>query len=255
VNRTRCFVLLLLLVFQAACATVSGTPATAPDSSTQLALSLANANPGILTTKGIGHLNFTYSGGRQRLRIAWISEIPDKIRIAVLGTDGRPLMTAAVNPAGFAFLDHTTGDYRRGALEDFRVQAALPLPLDVHSLCLLLAGRLPQLDYDRALLVPGRTAGQQVLVLKKWWNRVARVTLQGHPAAGVPAIAHLETYRQTGERRYRVEIRATRMVAGYRVPAALAISTGDNAHFVLDIDRTWINAPVGPETFNLQPPD
>jgi len=250
----RCILLALMLAMQTACAAVPGTVDSPGDDSAELVQILEHTNRTLTTNKGIGRLEFTHSGSRQRLRIAWISQLPDKIRLTVLGLDGRPLMTAATNQNGFALQDHTTGNYQQGSLEDYRLKAALHLPLDVKSLALILAGRVPEFEYDRAVISPGRTDGERVLVLKKWWNRVGRIYFRNAASAGLqPTITRIEAFRQTGELRYQADIDATRAVGDYLVPRILAIQSGAADRIVLDIERYWANEPVGPGTFRLRP--
>lgn len=253
---SRCILLALILALQTACASVPG-PVDAPgEDGAKLVRILENANRTLTISKGIGRLKLNHSGSRQRLRIAWVSQVPNKIRLTVIGLDGRPLMTAAANESGFALQDHTSGTYQKGALEDYRLRAALNLPLDVNSLSLILAGRLPDFAYDRAVVTSGRTDEEGILVLKKWWNRIGRVYFRKAVSAGSrPTITRIEAFRQTGEMRYSADIGATREVGDFVVPRTLTIQSGTTDRIVLDIDRYWVNEPVGPETFKLPPPE
>lgn len=253
---SRCILLVLMLALQIACASAPGPVDSPGGDSTELIRLLENSNQTLHTCKGIGRLEFTHSGSRQRLRIAWVSQMPDKIRLTVLGLDGRPLVTAVADEIGFTLQDHTTGSYQKGALEDYRFKAALHLPLDVSSLTFILAGRLPDLKYDRAVMTAGRSDGEGVLVLKKWWNQVGRIYYRETVTAGVrPVITRIEAFRETGEMRYRADIQATREVGNFVVPKTLTIQSGTADRIVLDIDRYWVNEPVGPETFKLLPPE
>jgi len=249
----RCILLALILALQTACAAVPGPVDSPGDDSAELARILKDTNRTLTTSKGIGRLEFTHSGSRQRLRIAWVSQLPGKIRLTVLGLDGRPLMTAAADESGFALQDHTTGTYQQGSLEDYRLKAALQLPLEVSSLALILAGRLPDFNYDRAVIASGRSDGESTLVLKKWWNRVGRVYFRNTVSAGrQPTITRIEAFQQTGEIRYRADIKATRVVGKYVVPRSLSVQSGATNRIVLDIERYWVNEPVAPETFQLK---
>jgi len=253
---SRCILLALILALHSACAVVPG-PADAPaEDSAELVQILQNANRTLTTSKGIGRLELTHSGNRQRLRVAWVSQVPDKIRLTVLGLDGRPLMTAARDEIGFAVQDHTTGTYQKGELEDYGLKAALQLPLDVNSLALILAGRLPDFEYDHAMIAASKADGDRILVLKKWWNRIGRVYFRNAVSADSrPTITRIEAFRRTGEMRYRAEIGATREVGNFVVPRTLVIQSGTTDRIVLDIERYWANEPVSPETFKLPPPD
>jgi len=253
---SRCILLALILALQTACASMPG-PAEAPgEDGAELVRILENTNRTLAISKGIGRLELNHSGSRQRLRIAWVSQVPDKIRLTVIGLDGRPLITAAANQSGFALQDHTSGTYQKGALEDYRLKAALNLPLDVNSLSLILAGRFPDFEYDRAMVTSGRTHEEGLLVLKKWWNRIGRVYFRKAESTGSrPTITRIEAFRQTGEMRYSADIGATREVGGFVVPRTLTIQSATTDRIVLDIDRYWANEPVEPETFNLRPPE
>ena len=249
----RCIFVALILALQTACAAVPGPVEPSGDVSTELARDLEQTNRTLTTCKGIGRLEFTHSGSRQRLRIAWVSQVPDKIRLTVLGLDGRPLVTAAADDSRFALQDHTTGTHQQGSLEDFRLKAALHLPLDINSLALILAGRLPDFEYDRAVLASGRSEGERALVLKKRWNRVGRVYFRDPVSAGLhPTITRIESFRQTGEMRYRADIETNRVVGEYTVPRHLTVQSGAAERIVLNIERYWVNEPVPPETFQLK---
>jgi len=257
VNWHRFTVLVLLMFIQVACAAItpqSDTPARPADPGETAVSPTARAesiNRTLVSTRGIGRITFTHSGQSQRLRIAWVSAVPEKLRAVLLGVDGRPLITISADGTWFYLRDHTTGEYRRESPQGYRLKTALHLPLDVSSLSRLLAGRMPSFDYDRAELISGRTPVETGIVLKKWWNRVGKVYI----LKSRPAIARIESYRQTGEMRYWVDILETQKVENYWVPRVLSIHNDATSHFVLDIERYWANEPVRPGTFRLDPPE
>lgn len=254
-NWHRLTVGVLLMFIQAACAATlppSDTPARPADpgeTAASLAARSESINRTLVSTRGIGRITFTQSGQSQRLRIAWVSAVPGKLRAVLLGVDGRPLITISADGTWLYFRDHSTGEYRRESLQGYRLQTVLRLPLDVSSLSRLLAGRMPTFDYDRVELITGRTPAETGIVLKKWWNRVAKVYI----LKSRPAIASIESYRQTGEMRYRADILETQKVEHYWVPRVLSIHDDATSHFVLDIERYWANEPVRPGTFRLEP--
>ncbi len=256
-NWRRLTVLVLLIFIQAACAAITpqnDTPARPVDpgeTAASLTALSESINRTLISSRGIGRITFTHSGQSQRLRIAWVSAVPEKLRAVLLGVDGRPLVTIAADGTWFYFRDHTTGEYRRESPQGYRLKTALDLPLDVSSLSRLLAGRMPTFDYDRAEPISGRTPDETGILLKKWWNRVGKVYI----FKSRPAIAGIESYRQTGELRYRADILESQKVEAYWVPRVLSIHDDATRHFVLDIERYWANEPVRPGTFRLDPPD
>lgn len=252
------FTLLVLLMFiQVACAAIppnsdtTARPADPGETAASLTARSESINRTLVSSRGIGRITFTHSGQSQRLRIAWVSAVPDKLRAVLLGVDGRPLVTISADGTWFYFRDHTTGEYRRESPHGYRLKTALNLPLDVSSLSRLLAGRMPAFDYDRAERISGRTPAETGIVLKKWWNPVGKVYL----LKSRPAIAGIESYRQTGEMRYRADILETQKVKAYWVPRVLSIHDDATRHFVLDIERYWANEPVRPGMFRLEPPE
>jgi outer membrane biogenesis lipoprotein LolB len=256
VNRRRFIFLVPLMFIQVACAAISkdaapSVPADSGGSAADLLARVENANQTLVSTGGIGRITFSQSGKAQHLRIAWVSEMPDKLRIVLLGVDGRPLVTIAADGSSFYYVDHTTGEFRKETLRGHLLNAALQLPMDPGSLALLLAGRMPAFNYDRAELLPGRFPDETVIVLKKWWNRVGKV----YVARSRQAISRVEAYRQTGEMRYCADIEETQDVAHYLVPRVLSIRDGATRHFRLDIERYRVNEPVRPGTFHLDPPE
>ncbi len=257
-NWHRLTLLIPLIFIQIACTALTrknDTPATRPAGSGENAASLAarseSINRTLVSHRGIGRITFTHSGQPQRLRIAWVSAVPEKLRAVLLGVDGRPLVTISADGTWFYFLDHTTGEYRRESPRGYRLKTALHLPLDVRNLTLLLAGRMPSFDYNRTELLSGRTDAENALVLKKWWNTVGRVYIPKSQST----ISRIESYRQTGEMRYRADILETQRVKAYIVPRVLSIHDDGDNHFVLDIERYWVNEPVRPGTFGLDPPE
>ena len=258
----RLTLLIVLILLQTGCATSIKKSDTFPKSAIpgenaeSLVAKLENVNQTLVSCKGIGRMKYVQSGRSQHLRIAWISEVPEKLRIALLGVDGRPLITVSTDGTWFYFLDHTTGEFHKSSPDDYRLKTALRLPLDVRSLALILAGRIPKFDYDRIEVSAGRTTGETVVVLKKWWNRVGKIYIGKSPSAiSRPAILRIESYRQTGDVRYIADIKKIQIVKEYVVPRALTISSGQANSFALDIDRYWVNEPVTPETFILHPPE
>jgi len=257
VNWYRLTLLVPLIFIQIACTAITrrnDTPARPVDSgenAASLAARSQSINQTLVSSRGIGRITFTHSGQPQRLRIAWVSTVPEKLRVVLLGVDGRPLVTISADGTWLYFLDHTTGAYRRESPRGYRLKTALQLPLDVRSLTLLLAGRVPSFDYDRTERMPGRTEAETALVLKKWRNTVGRVYMPKSRAT----ISRVESYRQTGQMRYRADILETQSVKGHIVPRVLSIYDDGANHFELDIERYWVNEPIRPGTFRLDPPE
>ncbi len=256
-NWHRLTILIPLIFTQIACTAITRrheTPARPADSGENAASLVARSgsiNQTLVSSRGIGWITFTHSGQPQRLRIAWVSAVPEKLRAVLLGMDGRPLVTISADGTWFYFQDHTTGEYRRDSPRGYHLKTALHLPLDVRNLALLLAGRMPSFDYDRTELQAGRTPDETILVLKKRWNTVGRVYIPKSRAT----ISRIESYRQTGEMRYRADIPETQSVKTYIVPRVLSIHDNGTNHFLLNIERYWVNEPVSPETFRLDPPE
>ncbi len=256
-NWHRLTVLAPLIFIQVACAAIiprSDTPARPADpgeTAARLAAHSESINQTLVSSRGIGRITFTHSGQSQRLRIAWVSTVPEKLRAVLLGVDGRPLVTISADGTWFYYQDHTTGEYRRESLQGYRLKTALQLPLEVSSLPRLLAGRMPSFDYDRTERINGRTPDETAIVLKKWWNMVGKVYI----SKSRPAFTRIESYRQTGEMRYRADILEIQKVEGYVVPRVLSIHDDATRHLVLDIERYWANEPVKPGTFRLDPPE
>jgi hypothetical protein len=255
-------ILIVLILLQTGCATFIKKTDTFPKSkfpgenAESLVEKLENANRTLVSGKGIGRMKYVQSGRSQHLRIAWISEVPEKLRITVLGVDGRPLITASTDGTWFYFLDHTTGEFHKSSPDGYRLKTALRLPLDVRSLALILAGRIPEFDYDRIEVSTGRTTDETVVVLKKWWNRVGKIYIsKSPPAISRPAISRIESYDQIGDVRYIADINEIQVVKEYVVPRVLTINSGGANSFALDIDRYWVNETVDPETFILHPPE
>jgi len=256
-NPYRLTLLIALLLFQAACATVAdrasrpGETAGPAGEGAVLATRCENVNRTLLSSRGIGRLEFSSSGRTQRLRFAWVGAFPGKLRVVLLGLDGRPLVTVATDGNGICLLDHTTGKFHRESPPGGRLKALADLPLHLDALARLLAGRMPAFDYNRAEPIEGRTAVEDGVVLKKWWNRVGRVYLH----ESQPTFTRIEAYRQTGELRYRADIKKTRQVKAFTVPRILAIHDDAGRRLTLDIERYWANEPVRPGTFRLESPE
>ena len=255
-NWRRLTFLVPLIFIQVACATISKDtapprPAGNGVDAARLVARCESTNQSLVSTRGIGWITFARSGKRQHLRIAWISAVPEKLRAVFIGVDGRPLITISADGNWLYFLDHTTGEFHQDTPRGYRLKTALDLPLEVSSLVLLLAGRMPTIDYDRTELSSGRTPDEIGIVLKKWWNMVGKV----YVPKSRPAISGIESYRQTGELLYRADIKETQEIKTYIVPRVLSIHDGAANHFVLDIERYWANEPVKPEMFRLDPPE
>ncbi len=260
--------ILLIILIQAGCAASPDQTAQAPlepgsqtAQTKKLVTAIEAVNAELKTCKGLGRMRYVSAGRTQRFRIAWVSTIPEKLRVAVLGADGRPLITVAADGAWFYFLDHSSGEYQKSSVDGLGLKTVLRLPLDVRSLTMILAGRLPGFGHNRTAVQPGRTADETMVVFKKWWNQVGRITLRTPPTAASgpansgPIITRIEAYNQTGEVRYIADIEATRQVKSFTVPRTLALKSVHDSRFTLDIDRYWANVPVAAETFVLQPPE
>ena len=249
-NWQRFTVLVPLFLILSACATLKPERDPNAETAARLMARCAEVNRTLISSRGIGRIAFTYAGRPQRLRFAWTSEVPAKLRVVVLGPDGRPLVTVAADGTRLYTHDHTTGEYRKHSQQGYLLKNALRLPLDVGSLTYLLAGRLPPMDFDKVGLLDSVTPPEAGVVLKKGWNRVGRVYVQPPE----PVFTRLESYRRNGPLKYRIDLEQTWKVDEYTVPRRLIIHNDAGGRYVLEIDRYWANEPIEPGTFQLEPP-
>lgn len=96
--------------------------ATQSDEARAVLQTLLAENDQVVRIKGIGNIRWRHKGTHQKLRAAWIGEMPNRFRMELLGITGQPLASLASDGIWNYLLFHTEDRFikRRTSKEDLK---------------------------------------------------------------------------------------------------------------------------------------
>jgi len=157
------FLLLGLIFFQVACGHISGKidkdpfglksggiPPGEQEEIRRILLMLAEKNDGLNTVKGIGNTKIYNDDTAINSRLAWIGDASGKMRMAVLGIDGRPVMSLAVDDKRFYAYSHTDERFHTRKRSDDMLAPFLSIKLPYDAVSALLMGRIHMQEHSFA---------------------------------------------------------------------------------------------------------
>jgi hypothetical protein len=252
----RCFIALAgSVLFLASCSSIGYQTASLPDGlpdAHDLSTSLTRMNHTLYSFKGIGSIHLTKNGRSQHARVAWVGSVSGKLRVELLGAPGSPKTGFSSDGEWLYYYDPLDENnpvkrlsYRGSSLKRF-----VSIAITTHDIVSLLAGRVPDYDYQSLRVKQRKTNPGFILIRnKKWWTGSQKI----HLDPSNKDLEKIEVYE--GNRLvYRAEFQRLRSIKDYRVPERLVISNEYGDTFRLDIERYWANASVSPDMFILEPP-
>lgn len=115
-----------------------------------------NFNARITTSKGTGHLETHIGGRRERYKIAWAAQAPNRLRLTLL-LSGHPVETIAASGSRVTFISHTGAHKTHSTLsDDPDLESYIGVPVRLSEMVTLLLGRVPVREFDRAWISPDR---------------------------------------------------------------------------------------------------
>lgn len=222
------------------------TPEITPGAAARLS-EIEALNRGLNAFKGIGTLRLLRPAGLQTVRAAWVAEMPDRLRLELLGPAGTPLASlVADGPRLDVFLHDREKRYRGRSGED-GLEPVIGVGLNAADVVALLGGRILVHDFHQAFLE------NRLLVLKDDRGRLVETV---GPVGGEKDGRVVERFDAEGKPRYRVQLEAFRSVDGFSVPGVVRVFAGGRERVHLSVDRFWANPEVAPSVFvlNLEAP-
>ena len=212
---------------------------------------LKRHNAGLQTFKGLGKIQLWNKNETFTSRLAWIGNMPEKLRMELLGLYGQPATSFAADGNYFYFYSHLEDRYYKRRLTDTSLKPILALPLQLSDVLDLLAGRVSIRDYRLAKVIKNTSGeGYILIVLLKKSGIVVKLYLS-HDKMSVWMTEH---YRSNGSLLYRAIFKNTKRVQSYLIPFSLSVSDDNGTGFKLDIERFWVDVTVKPSVFVLPHP-
>ncbi len=204
---------------------------------------IGNLNQGLGAFKGIGNLRLAGTKGGQTLRAAWIAQMPDRLRLELLGVTGAPIASVAADGTYFTAYLHDRGKQYRQRLGDDGLERVVGVELKVAEVVSMLGGRIFIAEFRQAVVEEG------VLIFKDGAGRIQQ-------AVYLPGAQNdwwvVERFDKRGKLRYRAILEAPRQVDGFLVPGRIVIAAEDGDGLRVSVDRFWANPPVTPDAFVLE---
>jgi hypothetical protein len=232
---------------------------------------LKRRNLDLKTSKGTGTLTFRETEHKNlSARMAWVATPPDKIRIALTGVSGQPMVSVASDGHWLYFVSHTEGKFYKRRATKANMKKIFSFPVKPEDVVNLLNGRVPMETYDSAFVMnkvplnrpsnPGTTRSENIereengdiVVLKDGWGNVREKIFIDSNGKDVHKV---EVFDFVGTLAYRVEFKRMQHIKEYRIPSLLVFSDDKGSGLELDIDRYWADAAVSPSVFTLAPPE
>nr|WP_320014232.1 hypothetical protein [uncultured Desulfobacter sp.] len=111
-------------------------------------------NAQIFTSKGTGELVLTRGFRKEKYKIAWVAQSPNRLRMTLL-MSGHPVETIASTGQWVTFVSHTGAHKPHSAVStDPDLDPYINIPLRLSELVSLLLGKVPKRPFDRAWILP-----------------------------------------------------------------------------------------------------
>ena len=221
----------------------------------QLVIELLNSqNRELMHYKGIGGIRVRQ--GQITMideRIAWVASETAKLNLVIL-VSGHPAIKMVSDGEWFYYYEARKDRpiYKKVPASDSNLKRFTTLPITTSDIIHLLAGRVPLRDHHSARLEGSDTGQGYVLVLeRRWWGVAEKIFLD----ESKQRVHQIDFYNRSGALAYRAKFDAMQTLSGYRVPAALSLTNGDDLDIQLVVHRYWPDADVSPSMFVLRPPE
>jgi len=217
-------------------------------------LTLSNQNHTLKNFKGIGKIKIWHKGEKRiDERIAWIGSETVKISIVVL-ISGHPAIKIASDGKWLYYYEARQGEplYKKIPATDATLQRIVSVPINPIDIITLLAGRTPLREHHSALLRRQDSGPGYVLILKKrWYGIVEKIYLDEDKTQ----VRQIEFFNRSGLLIYRARFDEMQAIKKYQVPLRLSISSDEGMGFQLEVQKYWVDVPVSPSMFVLEPPN
>lgn len=211
---------------------------------------LRSFNDDLETLKGIGHFRLKSDGAYRSARIAWAGTRFGAIRLEIMGLTGQPEYTVAADGQNVSFIAYHPYRYHKQKAESIDLEELLSISISSGDIADILAGRIPAADYVTVLLEKNHLTGEELLILKSWWDKTSQKIYMNRDRTLFRAF---EAYEFSGELRYRVVYEKTETIEGFELPLKLVIENRRGDRLEITVDRCFPNAVLSPGLFSPDP--
>ncbi len=237
-----------ILLFSACGRFQTATPTITPEAMAQIDR-LLMMNQGLVDLKGLGRMKLELAAQKQSARMAWAGSMPDKLRMDFMGAPGVTLASLASDGQWvYLRLDQENRFYKNESGRKL-FRGIVDIPISVREALQILGGKVPIAPHKRAVLIV-KDKKQPTLVLRDRWGNVCQRVFfdasQKNPTG-------FEMVRPDGSISYRTEFEEMMNLDQFRLPKHLVLSNSKGERFELKVEKYWINQPLPPSRYVLQP--
>jgi len=234
-----------ILTLAAGCAPPK--PATDPARDAKamnMALAAREQNADISTTKGQGRLTLMLAHGKERFRLAWAAQAPNRLRLTLLAS-AHPVETIAASGEWVSIISHTGRHKPHTAPStDPNLGPYINLPVRLSDMINILLGRFPLRPFDRAWFVPEKS--HTVRTSQNFSPIVQQIQFDDEEK--IAAVSLLE---KGGGTVFRIEYSRYQARDGRLIPEMMTLTDGQGSSLELTLFNIQPNAEVKPSVFRL----
>jgi outer membrane biogenesis lipoprotein LolB len=239
-----------VLVWMAGCAVrrPQTLPAPLPSADAEAVLAqVQGINQGLKTLKGVGRLEIQTPEYRRAARAAWAGSLEGaaKFRLDIMGA-GLPAVSLAGD--GRRVYLRQSGDVQTRLASNPRLDDLVGLPVTVVDLLHAMAGRLPELAYQRVSVHPDPAAGGVQVV---FYDRLGTPRVQAALDGTGKRLQRSAFYRPDGGLHYRIDYGGYRSADSYWLPHRIEVGDGQRICRIA-VERWWPDTALNESVFVLE---
>ena len=221
-----------------------------PDEINYLLSVITKRNEGLETVKGIGKAIVTTNGKTNPIRVAWVASRPDKIRFELLGIPGQSSASLSFDGEYYYFSSQREEGLFKDESDGSMLESIISISINAQDVIDILAGRIPVIDFDSAIIEDdGEKSGYTLTLQQEWFGKSQKIYFDSRKTK----IKKSEIFSFTGSLEYRVEFEKMTQVNNYLLPFIFSLSNDEGAFFRWETERSYTNVPVSPSVFVLTP--
>jgi hypothetical protein len=245
----------MVVLLAGGCSLLPRRPApvlTGPPTPEALAVlhALDGANAGLRSFKGLGNARVRRDGRAQGVRIAWLAERPDRLRVEILGPHGNPVASLADDGRQLSIRSYADGTLDHVTSSQAGLERLLAVAIRSDEVIALLAGRAPSMPYRTAGLIPGASGGARL----RLFDRHGAIVQQVELAADGANPRQVEAYDGNQRLRFTARLEDFQQQGAYRLPRRLTLNAASGAEVTLEIEQQWTDIAIDATRFVLSLP-
>jgi outer membrane biogenesis lipoprotein LolB len=239
------FAFLLMLVLSG-CASLMAPPREDP-AGRALLENLIYQNPDLSQFKGLLRMRLKTDQQSFSGRAAWVTALPDRLRVQLLNMLGQPLTSLAGDGEQLTLRSYTDQSFYRLRQTRTALEKLVQIPIGIRDLNQLLAGRPPLPEFE-TVQVSSDMPEEGILILLKsrWRNTLAQLYLDDSKR-----LRMMRAFAPDRTLRYQVRWLEWQDISGIQVPRRLELEAPGGKHLEIIIERFWPHAELSPGIFQI----